>query len=150
MSIGERILKLRKQKNISQVQLANALGISRQAISKWENDLSAPDMINLIRLADLLATDTEYLATGVHSKQKAQPSIVTVIQRVDNIVEKVVEKPVEVEKIVEVERVVEIEKIVEIPKIKKIIRVRYLRNPVEFLAVGLIGLLIGFLIGILI
>ena len=148
MSIGERILELRKQKNISQVQLAKALGISRQAVSKWENDLAAPDMMNLIRLADLLVTDTEYLATGVHAKQKAQPSIVTVVQRVDNVVEKVVEKPVEVEKIVEVERVVE--KVIEIPKVKKVVRYRYLRNPVEFIAVGLLGMIIGFLIGILI
>lgn len=148
MSIGERILELRKQKNISQVQLAKALGISRQAVSKWENDLAAPDMMNLIRLADLLVTDTEYLATGVHAKQKAQPSVVTVVQRVDNVVEKVVEKPVEVEKIVEVERVVE--KVIEIPKVKKVVRYRYLRNPVEFIAVGLLGMIIGFLIGILI
>ena len=148
MSIGERILELRKQKNISQVQLAKALGISRQAVSKWENDLAAPDMMNLIHLADLLVTDTEYLATGVHAKQKAQPSIVTVVQRVDNVVEKVVEKPVEVEKIVEVERVVE--KVIEIPKVKKVVRYRYLRNPVEFIAVGLLGMITGFLIGILI
>ena len=150
MAIGDRILELRKQKNISQVQLANALGISRQAVSKWENDLAAPDMMNLIRLADLLETDTEYLATGVHAKQKAQPSVVTVVQRVDNVVEKIVEKPVEVEKIVEIERIVEVEKIVEIPRIKKVIRVKYLRNPTEFLIVGLAGLIVGFLIGILI
>lgn len=148
MSIGERILELRKQKNISQVQLAKALGISRQAVSKWENDLAAPDMMNLIRLADLLVTDTEYLATGVHAKQKAQPAVVTVVQRVDNVVEKVVEKPVEVEKIVEVERVVE--KVIEIPKVKKVVRYRYLRNPLEFIAVGLLGMIIGFLLGILI
>lgn len=148
MSIGERIFELRKQKNISQVQLAKALGISRQAVSKWENDLAAPDMMNLIRLADLLVTDTEYLATGVHAKQKAQPSVVTVVQRVDNVVEKVVEKPVEVEKIVEVERVVE--KVIEIPKVKKVVRYRYLRNPVEFIVVGLLGMIVGFLIGILI
>ena len=148
MSIGERILELRKQKNISQVQLAKALGISRQAVSKWENDLAAPDMMNLIHLADLLVTDTEYLTTGVHAKQKAQPSVVTVVQRVDNVVEKVVEKPVEVEKIVEVERVVE--KVIEIPKVKKVVRYRYLRNPVEFIVVGLLGMIVGFLIGILI
>lgn len=148
MSIGERVFELRKQKNISQVQLAKALGISRQAVSKWENDLAAPDMMNLIRLADLLVTDTEYLATGVHAKQKAQPSVVTVVQRVDNMVEKVVEKPVEVEKIVEVERMVE--KVIEIPKVKKVVRYRYLRNPVEFIAVGLLGMIVGFLIGILI
>ena len=62
VSIGERIAALRKEKNISQMQLAKALEVSRQAVSKWENDLTAPDTINLIQLADLLETDTEYLA----------------------------------------------------------------------------------------
>lgn len=147
MSVGERIAELRKKRNISQAQIADALGISRQAVSKWENDQSAPDMLNLIRLADLLDTDTEYLATGNHSKAKADPAVVHVIQKVDNVVEKVVEKPVPVEKIVEVERVVE--KIVEIPRIKKIVRIKYLRNPLEFIAVGLAGFVLGILIGFL-
>ena len=147
MSIGERISELRKQQNISQGQLAKALDVSRQAVSKWENDQTAPDTVNLIRLADLLRTDTEYLATGVHSRIKSPPSVVTVIQKVDNVVEKVVEKPVEVEKIVEVERVVE--KVVEVPRIKKVTRVKYLRNPLEFAVVGLLGLVIGVIIGLL-
>ena len=146
MSIGERISELRKQRNISQVQLAKALGISRQAVSKWENDQSSPDTVKLIQLADLLNTDSEYLATGCHAKLKAEPSVIKVVQRVDNIVERVVEKPVEVEKIVEVERIVE--KVVEIPRIKKVIRVKYLRNPLEFAAVGFAGLLVGLLIGL--
>ena len=147
MSVGERIAELRKKRNISQAQIADALDISRQAVSKWENDQSAPDMLNLIRLADLLDTYTEYLATGNHSKTKAEPAVVHVIQKVDNVVEKVVEKPVPVEKIVEVERVVE--KIVEIPRIKKIVRIKYLRNPLEFIAVGLAGFVLGILIGFL-
>ena len=112
VSVGERIIELRKQNKVSQVQIAEALGISRQAVSKWENDLSVPDMNNLIRLADLLDTDTEYLVTGVQSKLKASPSVVHVVQKVDNIVEKVVERPVPVEKIVEVELVVVVEPVV--------------------------------------
>lgn len=147
MSIGERISELRKQQNISQGQLAKALDVSRQAVSKWENDQTAPDTINLIRLADLLGTDTEYLATGAHSKIKSLPSVVTVVQKVDHVVEKVVEKPVEVEKIVEVERVVE--RVVEVPRVKKVTRVKYLRNPLEFAAVGLFGMVIGVIIGLL-
>lgn len=150
MSIGERIAALRKEKNISQLQLAKTMEVSRQAVSKWENDQTAPDTINLIRLADFLETDTEYLATGVHSKLKSPPTVVTVVRNVDKIVERVVEKPVPVEKIVEVERIVEVEKIVEVPRIKKVIRVKYLRNPFEFAAVALAGLIIGFLIGIFI
>lgn len=147
MSIGERIIELRKQQNISQVQIAAALGISRQAVSKWENDQSVPDMTNLIRLADLFGTDTEYLATGVHSKLKVSPSVVHVVQKVDNVIEKEVEKPVLVEKIVEVDRVVE--KVVEVPRIKKVVRTKYLRNPLEFVAVALIGFVLGLIIGLL-
>ena len=151
MSIGERISELRKQQNISQGQLAKALNVSRQAVSKWENDQTAPDTINLIRLADILGTDTEYLATGAHAKIKSPPTVVTLVQKVDNVVEKVVEKPIEVEKIVEVERVVEkvVEKVVEVPRIKKVTRVKYLRNPLEFAVVGFFGLVIGLIIGLL-
>lgn len=147
MSIGERISELRKQQNISQVQLAKVLDVSRQAVSKWENDQTAPDTINLIRLADILNTDTEYLATGKHAVLKEPPSVITVVQKQDNVVEKIVEKPVEVEKIVEVERIVE--KVIEVPRIKKVTRVKYLRNPIEFAAVGIAGLLLGIVIGLL-
>ena len=154
MSIGERITELRKEQNISQVQLAKALEVSRQAVSKWENDQSIPDMVKLIQLADLLKTDTEYLATGRHSTMKSPPTVVTVVEKVDNIVEKIVEKPVLVEKRVEVEveKVVErvVEKRVEVPKIKKVTRVKYLRNPWEFALVGILGFVAGILIGILI
>lgn len=155
MSIGERITQLRKEQNISQVQLAKALEVSRQAVSKWENDQSVPDMVKLIQLADLLKTDTEYLATGRHSTIKSAPEVVTVVEKVDNIIEKIVEKPVEIEKIVEVEveRIVEvervIEKVVEVPRIKKVTRVRYLRNPWEFAAVAILGFVIGVLVGFL-
>ena len=154
MSIGERITQLRKEQNISQVQLAKALEVSRQAVSKWENDQSVPDMVKMIQLADLLKTDTEYLATGRHSTIKTPPSIVTVVEKVDNVVEKIVEKPVEVEKIVEVEveKIVEvervIEKVVEVPRIKKVTRVKYLRNPLEFALVGAFCFAIGLLIGL--
>lgn len=147
MSIGQRISELRKNQNISQLQLAKALDVSRQAVSKWENDQSAPDMVNLIRLADLLGTDTEYLATGAHSLLKSPPTVVTVVQKVDNVIEKVIEKPVPVEKIVEVERVVE--KVIEVPRIKKVTRVKYLRNPLEFVLTALLGLIIGMVIGLM-
>ena len=49
MSIGERIISLRKEQNMSQGQLAQAMDVSRQAVSKWENDLAAPDSLKMIR-----------------------------------------------------------------------------------------------------
>ncbi len=147
MSIGERISRLRTQHNISQVQLAKQLDVSRQAVSKWENDLTSPDTLNLIKLADVLDTDVEYLATGRHSTIKADPQIVTVVQHVDKIVEKVVEKPIPVEKIVEVERIVE--KVIEVPRIQKVIRTKYLRNPIEYLLIGFLFFLLGLVTGLI-
>lgn len=149
MSIGERIVFLRKKHNISQGDLAEALDITRQAVSKWENDLSSPDTLNLIKLADVLDTDVEYLATG---KEPAPlpirpPVIIEKIVEVDKFIE--VEKKVTVEKPVVLREEVPVEIVVEKPVFKKIVRVKYIRNPLEFLAVGIIGALIGFVSGIL-
>ena len=52
-SMGSMIAKLRKEKGMTQEQLANELGITYQAVSKWENGLSSPDISTLPLLADL-------------------------------------------------------------------------------------------------
>lgn len=64
MTLGNRISRLRKEQKLSQEYVAETLNVSRQAVSKWENDLSSPDTENLIALAKLLEVDVEYLATG--------------------------------------------------------------------------------------
>lgn len=151
MSVGERIAELRKQQNISQGQLAEALDVTRQAVSKWENDQSAPDTLKLIQLADVLDTDVEYLATGRRSYGRRPPQVITTVETV----EKVVEKPVIVEKIVEIpveKPVVQyIEKpvvqYVDKPVVKRIERVKYLRNPLEFAILGIICFVIGLIFG---
>ena len=89
MSIGERITALRKEQNISQLQLSRLMDISRQAVSKWENDLSEPDTIRLIQLADVLNTDVEYLATGKHCTKPAPPQVVTVYKNVNEALESI-------------------------------------------------------------
>ena len=61
MSIGERITELRKMQNLSQGQLAQAMDVSRQAVSKWENDLSCPDITLLPQLARLFGVTTDEL-----------------------------------------------------------------------------------------
>lgn len=129
MSIGERIISLRNERNISQGQIAKALNVSRQAVSKWENDLSSPDTLNLIRLADLLNTDVEYLATGklIPPSPSPAPIVVNLVKHED--------------------RIVEVEKIVEKPVVKRVIRVKYRRNPLEYIVLGIVCLVIGFLLG---
>ncbi len=64
MTIGERISQQRKEKKLSQEEVAEALFVSRQAVSKWENDQSSPDTENLIALAKLLGVEVEYLVSG--------------------------------------------------------------------------------------
>ena len=146
MSIGERITSLRKERNISQSQLAKLLDVTRQAVSKWENDLSAPDTIKLIQLADVLDTDVEYLATGNHQILPAKPEVITVEKPVEVIVERVIEKPVTVEKIVEVPKLVE--SVVEKPVIKKVFRTKYVRNPLEYALIALVCFAAGVLVGL--
>lgn len=145
MSVGERILELRKAQNISQVQLADMLCVSRQSVSKWENDLSVPDSSKLIRLAEVLDTDIEYLSTGRRNFARRPPVVLTTVETV----EKVVEKPViqVVEKIVEVEKPVI--QYVEKPVIKKVYRTKYVRNPLESFLIGTGCFLLGLLIGAL-
>lgn len=145
MSIGERITDLRKAENISQGKLASLLDVSRQAVSKWENDQSSPDTLKLIQLADVLKTDVEYLATGKKAEPKVEKVIVTVPEIQEKIVEKTVEKPVI--RYVEKPVIQTVEKLVEKPVIKRMVRVKYLRNPFEFIALGVVCFLLGILIG---
>lgn len=145
MAIGERITSLRKAAGLSQGKLASLLDVSRQAVSKWENELSCPDTVKMIQLADVLNTDVEYLATGKHTESKKEEIIVKVPEIQEKIVEKVIEKPVirYIEKPVKVT----VEKLVEKPVLKRIIRYRYVRNPLEFFLVGLLCFLLGLFLG---
>ena len=149
MSIGERISELRKGQNLSQGQLADALSITRQAVSKWENDLAVPDALKMIQLADLLDTDIEYLSTGRRTFSRRPPIVLNEVQ----IVEKVIEKPVvtvkTVEKIVEVPVEVPTVQYVEKPVIKRIYRTKYVRNTFEYVVVASIFFIIGIIIGLL-
>ena len=155
MSIGERITELRKQRNISQNQLAQAMSVTRQAVSKWENDQTAPDSIRMIKLAEFLDTDVEYLTTGRVAVPSRPPVVIKTFETVEKIVEKpvvqVVERIVErkVEVPVEVPVQVPVVEYVERPVVKKLVRTRYLRNPVEYAIVGIAAFLLGILLGIM-
>lgn len=61
MTLGEKIQTLRKQNNFNQEQLADKLFISRQAVSKWENNESQPDLENILRISEIFNVSTDYL-----------------------------------------------------------------------------------------
>lgn len=63
-TIGKRIAENRKNKSLKQDELAEALGVSPQAVSKWENDISCPDITLLPKLAKLLGTTVDELLSG--------------------------------------------------------------------------------------
>lgn len=124
MNIGERITALRKEMNISQAELAKRLNVSRQAVSKWEQGTSSPDTERLIQLAEILDTEVEYLATGVHP----EPGSVVL-----NVVETV-------------ERVQVQEKVV----VRHVRRKPVKKNPIDYWLVGGAGFLLGILVGLIV
>ena len=63
MTMGEKMQKLRKQKNWSQETLAEKLGVSRQAVSLWERGESMPEIDKLIPLANYLGVTVDFLLT---------------------------------------------------------------------------------------
>lgn len=61
MTIGEKITKLRKEQNLTQEQLAEILNVSRQSVSKWEQNITYPDTDKLIRMSKLFNCSLDFL-----------------------------------------------------------------------------------------
>ena len=61
MNISDKILKLRKEKGLSQEALAEALGVSRQSVSKWESGAALPDTYKIIARSELFGVSTDYI-----------------------------------------------------------------------------------------
>ena len=72
MTIGKRIAALRREKNLKQDDLAQMLEVSPQAVSKWENDQTCPDISLLPKLAKILGVSVDELLSG---KQELQPVV---------------------------------------------------------------------------
>lgn len=64
VKIGQLILRLRKENNMTQLQLAEKMGISDKAVSKWERGLGCPDIELLTELAEIFNVDLEKLLSG--------------------------------------------------------------------------------------
>lgn len=64
MSLGQRLIELRKEKKLSQEEVAGKLNVTRQTVSKWETDQSTPDFDKILPLCELYEISTEELITG--------------------------------------------------------------------------------------
>ena len=60
-TFGERFQRLRKEKGLTQDKIAEAVNVSSQAVSKWENDINMPDITLLLRLSEILGVTTDEL-----------------------------------------------------------------------------------------
>lgn len=65
MNIADRIQHLRKTKGLSQEELADRVGVSRQAVSKWESEQSVPDAEKIVILSEVFEVTTDYLLKGI-------------------------------------------------------------------------------------
>jgi transcriptional regulator with XRE-family HTH domain len=64
MNLGENIYNLRTEKNLSQGSLADALDVSRQSVSKWENNSAVPELDKLVKMAEIFGVTIDQLVTG--------------------------------------------------------------------------------------
>lgn len=70
MNLGENIYRLRTEKNLSQGDLADALEVSRQSVSKWENNSAVPELEKLIKMAQIFGITIDELVTGSTPEEK--------------------------------------------------------------------------------
>lgn len=75
MNISDRIQHLRKEKGISQEELADKIGVSRQAVSKWESEQSSPDIEKIILMSNFFEVTTDYLLKGIESVSKESKAV---------------------------------------------------------------------------
>ena len=70
--LGEKLLDLRKSKGLSQEEVADKLGVTRQTVSKWETDQSTPDFDKIAPLCELYEISADELLTGVITEKKEE------------------------------------------------------------------------------
>lgn len=73
-TLGSRIAELRKQKGLTQLELAQQMGVTDKAVSKWERDLSCPDIHTVPRLAEVLGVSMDELMQ-IYTSDKPEPEI---------------------------------------------------------------------------
>ncbi len=80
MNLSEKIISLRKEKDLSQEAFAEALGVSRQSVSKWESGAALPDTDKIIAMSELFGVSTDYLLKNDCTENKAEESIPAPVQ----------------------------------------------------------------------
>ncbi len=87
MNMADRIQHLRKARGLSQEELADKIGVSRQSVSKWESEQTSPDLEKIILMSDFFEVTTDYLLKGIEpapdspagEKEKPDAMVFTII-----------------------------------------------------------------------
>ena len=80
MTLGEKLLDLRKKLGLSQEEVAEKIGVSRQAVAKWESGIAYPDLDNLISLSELFCVTIDYLLKKDRDCSNQNPRKGTIVQ----------------------------------------------------------------------
>lgn len=75
MRMDEKIMELRRKKGMSQEQLAEYLGVSRQSVSKWESGQTLPELPKLITISELFQVSVDYLVKDYHEEEQKRESV---------------------------------------------------------------------------
>ena len=86
MTFSEKIINLRKAHGWSQEDFAEKLNVSRQAISRWENDDAFPDALNILQISKLFGVTADYLLNDDYTSDKDIPVVKNATQETDNII----------------------------------------------------------------
>ena len=92
--LNQQIRKLRQARNMSQVELAKALGVTKQSVSNWENDNIQPSVEMLVRIAGVFSVSTDYLL-GLEEKEYIDVSGLSeeVVAHIRQIIEDLMKTP---------------------------------------------------------
>ncbi len=83
--LNENIKNLRKEKGISQEELANKLNVVRQTVSKWEQGLSVPDSEMLIKISEIFEVPVSKLIGETFEEDKTKDELARISQRLENL-----------------------------------------------------------------
>lgn len=75
MTLEEKLIRLRKKEGLSQEVLAEKLGVSRQAVSRWEAGETTPDLINLLGLCTVFSVSADYLIHDDYADESDIPMV---------------------------------------------------------------------------
>ena len=75
MSMGARLAQERRKQNLTQEQLAEQLGVTRQAVSRWESDTAYPETDKILRMAALFNVSCDYLLGVSEERRGDKPPI---------------------------------------------------------------------------